>query len=578
MGAGPAPNTSRIPPYTHLLDQSRPWWKNKRLVLLNFWIAVLLITSSTNGFDGSMMNGLQSLTQWNVAFDYPNGPKLGLLNAIQNIGSLSAYPFSPYMSDGLGRRFSVLFGACIMIAATVVQTASQSVGMFIGARFMIGFGLTFAASAAPLLITEIAYPSQRGQLTSTYNGLWLFGSIIAAWTTYGTFHVPSSWAWRIPSAIQGFPSVIQVCLIWFVPESPRWLVSKGREAEALQTLAYYHASGNEKDPLVEYEFEEIREAIKFDREVAANVGWLSLFKTPGNRRRMRIIIGLAFFSQWSGNGLISYYLNKVFDAIGITDPTTQLLVNGILSIWSFICALTGGLLCDRVGRRPLFLIAISGMLVFWTLQTICFAVDSEKGNITAGHAYIAMIFMFSAFYTMAFSPLIVSYTVEILPYALRAKGFVFFNFVISLSLIFNQYVNPIALAALGWKYYLVYLFWLCFEAVYLWLYVVETRHRTLEETAALFDGDDTVAQIAEKAAVSAGIPLENPVNIDEKKGASEERIEDFPALFITVGLPTCTITSAFMGSPKINKAPGRTVRQAVPSFLYEEHVDVCAHR
>ncbi|KAH7928915.1 general substrate transporter [Leucogyrophana mollusca] len=527
MGVGAAPSTARIPPYTHLLDQSRPWWKNKRILLLNFWIAILLITSSTNGFDGSMMNGLQSLTQWNVAFDYPTGSKLGLLNAIQNIGSLCAYPFSPYLSDGLGRRFAVLFGACVMIAATIVQTASQSVGMFIGARFMIGFGLTFAASAAPLLITELAYPSQRGQLTSTYNCLWVFGSIIAAWTTYGTFHVPTSWAWRIPSAIQGFPSVIQVCLIWFVPESPRWLVSKGREAEALRTLAYYHANGNEKDPLVDYEFEEIKEAIKFDREVAANVGWSSLFKTPGNRRRIRIIVGLAFFSQWSGNGLISYYLNKVFDAIGITDPTTQLLFNAVLNIWGFICAITGGMLCDRVGRRPLFLTSISGMIVFWTLQTICFAIDSEQGNIAAGHAFIAMIFLFSTFYSMAFSPLIVSYTVEILPYALRAKGFVFFNFVVSLSVIFNQYVNPIALAALGWKYYLVYLFWLCFEAVYLWLYVVETRHRTLEETAAMFDGDDTVAQIAEKAAVTAGLPLEKTAeSIDEKKSPSVEQIED----------------------------------------------------
>lgn len=114
-----------------------------------------LITSSTNGYDGSMMNGLQSLTQWSEYFNKPHGGKLGLLNAIQvrtkvciafeyclivpplqNIGSLAAYPFAPYASDGIGRRHTILLGAIIMIGATAIQTASQSVGMFIGARYV----------------------------------------------------------------------------------------------------------------------------------------------------------------------------------------------------------------------------------------------------------------------------------------------------------------------------------------------------------------------------------------------------------------------------------------------------------
>ena len=68
---------------------------------------------------------------------------------------------------------------------------------------------------------------------------------------------------------------------------------------------------------------------------------------------MRIIIALAFFSQWSGNGLVSYYLNKVFDTIGITDPTIQLLINGILQIWNLAWALLASSLCDKAGRRVL---------------------------------------------------------------------------------------------------------------------------------------------------------------------------------------------------------------------------------
>ena len=105
---------------------------------------------------------------------------LGLLGAIQNIGGLASMPFTPYMADGLGRKRTVFFGATVMIIAAIIQTASQSVNMFIGARFMrklsvfildffvlglganlrflVGFGLGFATAGAPLLVMEIAYP------------------------------------------------------------------------------------------------------------------------------------------------------------------------------------------------------------------------------------------------------------------------------------------------------------------------------------------------------------------------------------------------------------------------------------
>ncbi|KAI6019928.1 general substrate transporter [Pisolithus orientalis] len=264
--------------------------------------------------------------------------RLGLLNVIQNIGALAGYPFAPYLSDGLGRRKTVFLGATIMLVATVLQTASQSVGMFIGARFLIGFGLTFAANAAPMLVTELAYPEYRAPLTSLYNSLWYSGAIVAAWATYGTFRISNTWAWRLPSLLQGVPAALQFSLVLFCPESPRWLVSKGRDAEALRTLAYYHADGDEQDPLIQHEFREIKAAIEFDRSVAANVGWRSLIVTRGNLKRMRIIIALAFFSTWSGNGLISYYLNEVFTQIGITGSSTQLLINGVLQIWNLFWA------------------------------------------------------------------------------------------------------------------------------------------------------------------------------------------------------------------------------------------------
>ncbi|KAJ7610440.1 hexose transporter [Roridomyces roridus] len=519
--APPGSNTNAL---TALEDPNRTWYNNRRLMALHGWIVLLLITSYANGYDGSMVNGLQSLPQWERYFNFPTKGKLGLLGAIQNIGSLAGYPFAPYLCDGIGRRPTVFIGAVIMSLATVIQTASQSVGMFIGARFLVGFGLTFTSSAAPMLIAELSYPKYRAPLTSVYNSLWNSGSIVAAWTTFGSFHIQSTWAWRLPSALQALPSVFQVLLVLLVPESPRYLVKKGKEERALKTLAYYHADGDENDPLVRYEFEEIKAAMEYDRSVVANIGWKSLISSKGNLKRLRIIIAIAFFSQWSGNGLASYYLNKVLSDIGITNPTTQLLLNGILSIWSLICGLTTSSIVERFGRRLLFLSSAALMTLFFTMQTVSFARFTINGDPNAAHAVIAFIFLYSAAYNLAFSPLIVTYALEILPYNIRAKGFNVFNITISIALIFNQYVNPIALAALSWKYYVVYCVWLVCECVFLWFYLVETKNHTLEETAAIFDGMGASEKIADDAAAHAGVGVvggQSESKRSDEKGSTE---------------------------------------------------------
>ena len=190
---------------------------------------------------------------------------------------------------------------------------------------LIGFGLTFACTAAPLLITELAFPTYRGPLTSLYNSSWYLGSIVAAWATYGTFRIDNTWSWRVPSLLQGLPSILQVCLIWFIPESPRWCIDNGREEQAMAFFVKYHCSDDHEDPLAQFEFDECKAAIQVEREAKGGSTWLSLFRGTGNQKRMRVILAIAFFSQWSGNGLVSYYLNDVswrrfrFDTAGLCD-------------------------------------------------------------------------------------------------------------------------------------------------------------------------------------------------------------------------------------------------------------------
>ncbi|KAF8575652.1 general substrate transporter [Ramaria rubella] len=503
------------PTYSSLINcpDAKPWYTQRRRVLLNAYIAMLLLANFADGYDGSMMNGLQSLSQWEEAFNFPRGSKLALLAVIQRVGGIAVLPILPYLADGMGRRFTVFTGAAIMVLGAIVQASSHNVGTFIGARFLIGCGSAFATNSAPMLISEIAYPSQRAPLTSIFSALWQGGAMLAAWTTFGSFHINNSWAWRVPSAVQAVPGVIQMIFIFLGPESPRWLVSHGRDAEALKTLAYYHGQGDQQDPLVQYEFQEIKSALKLD----GTVGWKDLVGTAGNRRRILVIVALAFFSQ-SGNGLVAYYLSPVFNTIGITNPFTQLLVNALLSIENVIMAVGAACLCDKAGRRTLFIISTAGMLVTFTLQTVFSSLYAQGGGTAMAHAVIAFIFLFYAAYDIAYSPLIGAYTVEIMPFALRAKGMAVSYFAMSLSFICNQYANPIALEKLRWKYYIVFCVWLVFELAFVVLFVIETKGRTLEETAVIFDGEAKVKAITNDSSTATTAAAHASI-LDEAKEA-----------------------------------------------------------
>ncbi|KAI0635907.1 general substrate transporter [Trametes polyzona] len=509
-----------------------PWWKNHGIRVLNLLLIVPLLTASINGLDSSLVNGLQILPSWQEFFKHPNGKTLGLISAAQVIGSIVAFPFTPIFADRLGRRPTLFIGAIVMLAGVALQSAATGIGPFIGARGLIGFGLTFSLNAAPLLITELAYPTQRGKLTAMYNASWYLGSIVSAWACFGAWHGAgtSPWSWRVPTLLQALAPVIQVFFIWLVPESPRFLVSKGLESKAAAALARFHSmTGDERDPLIVFEMAQIRHALKMEKEAVANTTWATLFATPGNRKRMVIIVALAVFSQWSGNGLVSYYINLVLEGVGISDAGTKAAINGGLQVWNLVAATSGALLVDKLGRRTLFIISNVGMLIDFGAWTLTTALFNTLHITAAAKATIPFIFIFYFFYDIAYTPMLISYTLEILPFNIRAKGFAVMNVVLSLTLAFNQFVNPWALDALGWKYYLVYCGWLIVELVFVVVFIIETKGRTLEETAALFDGEQQPQALmqtgGEAATMSMGVPRGPGIWVEEEKSTVTDMLE-----------------------------------------------------
>ncbi|OOO09787.1 sugar transporter [Aspergillus oryzae] len=496
------------------------WWKNPGMRKTYLCLGMVVLTAATNGYDGSMMNGLQTLEPWQEYFDHPSGSLLGILSAIMSLGSLAALPAVPYTADLLGRRMGILIGCLIMILGVVLQTISANYGMFLAARFLIGFGVAIAHGASPLLITELVHTQHRAIFTTIYNTTWYLGAIVAAWLTFGTNNIPNNWSWRAPTIVQAASSILQVIFIWFVPESPRFLIYKGKHEQALKVLADCHANGDQEDEVVQLEMHEIKETIRLEKEFESN-SWKELIRTKGNRHRLIICITAGLFSQWSGNGLVSYYIAKILDSVGYTSSVEQNLINGCLQILNMIVALTMCFFVDKIGRRKLFLVSTAGMLVAFIVWTICSArYDISKAS-GAANAVVAMIYIYYVFYNIAWSGLLVGYTVEILPYSIRAKGMTVVWFCIDAALFFNQYINPIALDNIGWKYYIFYCVWLGFELVVVWFFYIETRNTPLEEIARYFDGE--TAMVGGAAATEKARELADTLHVEEVVTTSDTR-------------------------------------------------------
>ncbi|KFZ20350.1 hypothetical protein V502_03221 [Pseudogymnoascus sp. VKM F-4520 (FW-2644)] len=472
-----------------LPQDQRPWYKVPHLLKLNAIILSLLMYSGTVGYDGSMMNGLQSLGQWHVFMDYPKGAWLGFINSAASIGALLFIPLQAYTADRYGRRPCLFIGLLFIALGTGIQTGAKTRGMFVAGRFFVGVATTWFMTAA-ILITEIAYPSHRSKVTALYNCQFYVGSLISAWVTFGVRNLENSWAWRVPSLLQLAIPVVAFAGTLACPESPRWLISKGRNEEARAMLATYHASGDANAALVIFELAEIESFIALERQSKHSTSYLDMFRTKGNRHRLFISVTLGIFSQWSGNGVVSYYLSLILRTVGITSVTQQTLLNGFLNLWNLIMAVCAALMVDKVGRRKLFLTSTSIMLVSYIIITALSATFAKSGVKSVGSAVIPFLFIFFAGYDIAFTPLPVSYTAEIWTFALRARGTAVLSSSINIALLFNVFVNPIALGTIQWKYYITFICVLIICLFTVYFAYPETRGHTLEEMAVVFDGKD----------------------------------------------------------------------------------------
>ncbi|KAJ7886890.1 general substrate transporter [Mycena olivaceomarginata] len=452
-----------------------PWYRKPNLRALYLVLLPTCIgVEMTSGFDSSMMNGLQAVDSWDTFYHSPRSTLLGVMSAAYSLGAIVALPAVPYVNDVLGRRMAIIFGSILMIIGAALQTASQNFAMFVMSRLILGLGIPFAIVAASSLIGELSHPKERARLGSLFNSCYFVGSIVAAGVTLGTFSMSSNWGWRIPSLLQITPS---------------------RGDEALAILVKYHAEGDATSEFVKAEYAQIERTLELELETRKTT-WKDFVSTPGMRKRLLVTAFLGLFTQWSGNGLTSYLLAQILEQIGIHSNREKNLINLALTGW--------------FKRRTMYLTCTISLFLIFTGWTVASARYVQTGSEPASKAVLAFIFIYSPAYNLGYNALTYAYLVELFPFHTRAKGVTFFQVFGRGAGFFNQFS--------GWRYYISYVVWLGFEVAFVYFLFPETAHRTLEELAFLYEGEQIQGEQVKRVKQEIQHVIKDDGSLDEKVG------------------------------------------------------------
>jgi len=275
---------------------------------------------------------------------------------------------------------------------------SRKVGMYIVARMLLGYGILFAIISGSSLIGELSHPKERPFMTSMFNASYFIGSIIAAAITLKTVEIKGNWSWRLPSLLQLCPSLLQICTVFLLPESPRWLISQDREEEAWAVLVKYHAEGDSTSQLAQAEMAQIKSTIQLEMANSSK-SWMHLIRSPGMRRRVFITAFLGLFTQMSGNTLLSYYSNLLFQMMGYTSSYAKTRINLANQCWSLIAGVTLALIVPRFRRRLMYMLSAGSMCAVFVAMTISFErlYVAKANKTTNGAASIAALIMYFAY-------------------------------------------------------------------------------------------------------------------------------------------------------------------------------------
>ncbi|KAF7591676.1 hypothetical protein BBP40_001254 [Aspergillus hancockii] len=467
------------------------------------------------GYDSGIITSTIALPAFEEYFNDPSDTVTGgIVSAFQG-GAILGTIFNMLFADYLGRRKTIFIGAVISCFGSSLQAGAVNMAMLIVGRFVGGVAVGQLTSTIPMYASEISEAKYRGVLSGLLQWMLSWGFLIAQWLGYGCSFSTTAFSWRFPLAFQNIPGLILLAGIFFLQESPRWLMEKDRHEEARHSLTRLRRG---LDPtLIDLEYREIRDVIHADRALGT-ITWKSILLKPTWRKRLLLGCGVQAFGPLSGINVINYYGPRIYEILGIT-TRESLLIIGINGALAIVYCTIGLYVLDRVGRIKPLIVSAAGLATALLIN----AVQGQyfnPGNASQMRSMVAMNFLFSFFYT----PLgIISwvYPAEIFPVEVRALGNAITTFTNwTVNLVFAQF-TPQALTAIEFRYFYVFF---VFNLVALGCYVFffpETMGRTLEQMDEVF-GDQIVPH-ALVDSVEAEIAMKGKGDVMELEVAGGDR-------------------------------------------------------
>lgn len=415
---------------------------------------------------------------------------VGSLNVCSLIGSLAAGK----TSDCIGRRYTIVLAATAFLLGALLMGLAPSFLFLMAGRVVAGIGVGYSLMIAPVYTTEISPAMTRGFLSSLPEVFINFGILLGYISNYALSGLPEHINWRIMLGLAALPAIAVAFGVIAMPESPRWLVMKGRFGEAKQALI------KTSDSVEEAEFrlyEMTRAAADLGHAASSNNWqgqgvWKELLLRPSRplRRILIAAIGVNFFMQASGNDAVVYYSPEVFKDAGIDSKKQLVGVTVIMGVAKTSFVLISALFLDHFGRRPLLLLGSTGMAVSLAGLGLGSKYLDQSEIKPAWAIALCVIAVCAAvsFFSIGLGPITWVYSSEIFPTKFRAQGS-------SLAISVNRLVSGIVAMSFlsicraitfGGMFFILAAI-MAVGTVFFYFFLPETKGKSLEEIGLLFE-------------------------------------------------------------------------------------------